>query len=243
MNIVTTWSRPILRNLRSVANLTVWLIAMACLTALNGQVFAQTSFERLGPGPEGKPAFSYIGVVKQNGETFTTFGYLTHLNGLPNELLFFDAGERDHRNARFTFYSRTKMTSKSVLNKVFSLGVEGQLNLYLRSTPVEDADTSQVRGFQAGTQVASMRIRGQSVVAVTTPNSGINSATLQLTQTPNVWGGFSIEDRGFTFGRPGSQMQMTHIGRGEKTQDAPVIASITIAGAATTVAVSEEQTP
>lgn len=236
----TIWCAATRRQAPSLVPLGAWLIAVAALVATSGSAFAQAEFQRLGPGIKTGAAFSYIGVVEQNEEDFTTFGYLTHLHGLPDELLFFGAGERDQQSARFTFHSRTKMASKSVLNQVFSVGVEGQMSIFMRSAPVVDADFSRDDDFRAGTQVASMRVRGQSVVVVTAPNFGLNSATLQVTQTPNVWGGFNIADRGFTFGRPGAQMQMTHIGRGKKSQDAPVIALITIAGTATAVADSEE---
>jgi hypothetical protein len=73
------------------------------------------------------------------------------------------------------------------------------------------------------------------VVAVTSPNVGVNSAVLEVKQTSKEWKLFGDEENNYRFGRPNSLLRFSHIGRGEKSQDEPIIATIAIAGCAISV--------
>ena len=216
------------------------LVLCIVLSMMIRQSNGDDDFQQVGIASDGKVAFEYIGVVKQNGFDFTTFGYFTRIHGVPDSLLFFAGAQRDHRNARFTFLSESKMVSRSIVNKVFSLGIEGNMVVYIRRGTEKEANLEDAKGFDVGDPIATMDVRGQSVISVTAPNVGVNSAVLELKQTKEQWKGFTDGKGNYTFGQPNSEFRLNHIGHGERLQPEPPIATITIAGHAVSVGSSSE---
>ncbi len=212
-------------------------LAIIFLAASSPLCIAQVVQRLAGVAPTGHVAFEYIGVVKQNDDEFETYGFFTYIRGLPDESLFFDGGERNERNARFTFHSSSKMAAKSVVKKVFNLNVNGNMKIYIRSQPHKRASIDRPHDFAIGKQLSILEFRGQSVVSVTSPNRGMNSAVLEARQTKQLRP-FSWNDISYAFGSSTAEYRFTHIGSGELEQNQPPIATITIAGRAVAVSPS-----
>src|SRR5258708_20245596 len=87
-------------------------IALGWLTLghTSGITQAQGGTE-VGAAP-GKVGFEFIGQVDPNALDITAYGYLTHINGLPDAQLFSnpDPTTRSEATARFTFAAKGKLS-------------------------------------------------------------------------------------------------------------------------------------
>ena len=74
----------------------------------------------VGSALAGQNAVEYVGRVDQDGANFASYGYLTHINGLTDTLLFSGTFPLvNEANARFTFYATATLTSRYVISSVF----------------------------------------------------------------------------------------------------------------------------
>lgn len=220
-----------------------FLLACALLVAfvlVADSANGQTRYQLVGVAPTGQVAFEYVGIVHQDGVDFEAYGYFTHIRGLPDESLFFDAAKRDEKNARFTFHGRSKMTGRSIVQKVFNVNTKGELVVYVRPRSMEAATMGQGIEFSVGSKVAAFAFRGQSVIAVTSPDQGINTAVLEAKQLKEGRSVFKSGQKDYVFGLPDSLVTFNHVGHGVRSQAEPPIARISIAGRGVSVAESEE---
>ena len=215
------------------------LIVAVCMTS--NHVIGEETYHQVGIGSDGEVAFEYIGVVQQKGFQFTTYGYFTYIQGVPDSMLFFDAYKRDQTQARFTFHSESKMKNRSIVNNVFSLGIQGEMDIYFRQDPVEEATMQEGEQFAVGEAVATMKLRGQSIITTIAPSSGVNTATIEAEQTQQNWKGFREGEKNYTFGRPKSRLRLSHTGYGLQFQKEPLVSKITIAGNAVAVPSSNDE--
>ena len=218
---------------------TLCLLLNFALLLTSSQATGEETYHQVGVAPNGQVAFEYIGVVKQEGFLFKTFGFFTYIRNVPDDMLFFDSYNRDQTQARFTFHSESRMKRRSIVNNVFNLGIEGDIVVYYRQDPVDQASMDDDKAFAVGESIATMTMRGQSIITTIAPDSGVNSATIEAEQTRQNWKGFSEAEKNYTFGRPKSRFRFAHTGHGTRTQKEPLIATITIAGHAISVASSD----
>jgi uncharacterized protein with NRDE domain len=110
----------------------------------------------------------------------THYGYLTHIFGLVDELLFADANVRSEATARFTFLAVTTLDSRHQHENIITTSAPGELTLFLNQNP--GADFNNPASFAGGRAIASYSARYHNVLNVQAPNQGITAASVELTQ-------------------------------------------------------------
>mgnify|MGYP007059386919 FL=1 len=224
----------------SIATLFATCLASVAILSTNTFAHAQDDHKFIGRSPDGQVAFEYVGKVKQNDGDFEAYGYFTYIRDLPDEFLFspdpLDLWKRDETNARFLFYSKSQRTRFAQVGKVFNVGVAGTLQIYFRAKADEATDFAAGDHFKKGDQICTFALRGQSVIAVTSENVGVNSAAFEVEQQ-DEWKAFRFTDDGqlHALGARGALYRFSHFGRGDRSQAEPPIATISIAGQATTL--------
>ena len=116
-------------------NSRTWSMVFVVVLSAGEFAGAQSNVAIVGLAPEGQIAFEYVGMVIQNDLDFETFGYLTQLPGVEDDVLFFDTENRNEANARLTFHSKAKMTGRSIVAKVFNISAAGEMTIYARNEP------------------------------------------------------------------------------------------------------------
>jgi hypothetical protein len=178
----------------------------------------------------GQIAFELLGQVDQKGGDFVAYGYLSHINGVPDGQMFTSPDTHSEATARFTFSAPAKLTARSVISSVFVLNAAGTINIYFNDTP--RGDFSDPASFGKGTPIASFSVRYQSILNVQSPNRGIETLTGELAE--HTVSTFSLGGQQYRLGRPGLMQRLDFTGEGVRTD--PVLPAATIFGAgATTV--------
>jgi hypothetical protein len=122
-----------------------------------------------------------IGRSDQNGTTVTHYGYVTHVNGVPDATLFFDPAIRTEATARVTYFGTTTLNSRHVLGNIITTATApGTLTFYTRESAGATFDDPS--SFAVGTPVAEFTLRYYNVLNVQGTNGlgqsvGIASAT------------------------------------------------------------------
>ncbi|PYI79563.1 MAG: hypothetical protein DME26_23160 [Verrucomicrobia bacterium] len=155
---------------------------------------------------EGQIAFEFLARSNQDGPNVTHFGYLTHLLGLADDLLFAEPNVRTEATARFTFLAVT--------------------TLFLNQTP--QADFNDSASFARGKVIGSYSTRYHNVLNVQAPNQGITTASVELTQLEA--NGFALGDHRLQLGRPGLRARLSANGQGTRTQVDPLRAFFLVGG-------------
>jgi hypothetical protein len=181
-----------------------------------------------GEAPEGQAAFEFLGRSDQNGPTVLHYGYLTHVFGLPDEVLFVDPTARTEATARLTFVSTTTLDSRHTHGNIITTSGLGELIVYLASNP--GASFNDPGSFALGAPIATYAVRYHNVLNVQTPNQGVVTASVEMEQrTAQVVGTGDVRRR---FGRPGLRARLTASGQGTRTQPDPVQAFFLVGGSA-----------
>jgi hypothetical protein len=190
-------------------------------------VIAQPAPGEVGAAP-GQIAFELLGQVDQKGSDFVAYGYLSHINGVPDAQMFTSPDTRSEATARFTFSAPAKLTARSVISSVFVLNAAGTINVYFNDTP--RGDFSDPASFGKGTPIASFSVRYQSILNVQSPNRGIETLTGELVE--HTVSTFSLGGQQYRLGRPGLMQRLDFTGEGVRTD--PVLPAATIFGAGST---------
>jgi hypothetical protein len=175
---------------------------------------------------EDESAFEFLGRSNQEGPNVIHFGYLTHIFGLANELLFSNPNVRTEATARFTFFSRTTLDSRHELGNLITTSAPGELTLFLNQIP--QGNFNNPDSFMRGTAFASYSTRYYNVLNVQSPNQGITNATVELTQ--HRGGVFVMNGNRFHWGHPGLRARLSATGQGTRTQPEPLRAFFLVGG-------------
>jgi hypothetical protein len=194
------------------------------LTAVRSPVKAAA--QEVGAPTGGQNALEYVGKVDQDDRAFVSYGYLTHIDGLSDNLLFTDPNSRTEATARFTFSATATMTGRSIIENIFAVNAAGTLTVYFNEAP--KGDFKDPKTFASGVAIASYEIRAQSIINVTAPNTGLNTAILEATQQNAS--GFKLDNAEYVFGRPKMLHRYAHTGFGKRSNAEPPRAVIVIAG-------------
>jgi len=127
----------------------------------------------LATGPRGTTVAEFRGRIEQTGaagETFTSYGFLYSVDGLPDDDLF-AGGTRDVGHALLTVHATGELVARVFDQAVHALDIEGTLTVYQRSAP--GADFSDPSSFAVGTAVATYDVTIQDVLTVFTPGKGL----------------------------------------------------------------------
>ncbi|HET9406964.1 MAG TPA: hypothetical protein VFO39_06965 [Candidatus Sulfotelmatobacter sp.] len=130
------------------------------------------------------------------------YGYVSHVNGIPNVFMSSDPALQNESTAELTFY--TEVTTRRVtVNGPFSIIVrEGTTTIYLNSSP---ASFSNPDSFRSGTPIQASTIRQQVIVDGPEKTfTVVNSNTIVSTSD------FTLDGQRYLLGSDG-QIFRTHL--------------------------------
>jgi hypothetical protein len=175
-------------------------------------------------GKPGESVVEFRGRISQSGptgETFTSNGFLTAVNGLTLADLF--AGSPPAvGTALFTAHATGKLTARVLDQSVHALDIAGQMSVYRRSAA--GADWSNPGSFTSGQLVARYTLTLQDVLAVFAPGQGLPTLTGEMRQT------FAGRVPGGTFGAVDTLLRMFATGLGTLVDPVTLNAELEIAG-------------
>lgn len=180
-------------------------LLMAAAFYANRNLSTASSAIEVGSALAGQNAVEYVGRVDQDGANFVGYGYLTHISGLTDTLLFSGTIPFvNEANARFTYYATATLTSRYVISSVFVIDSVGTTVYYYN--PAGGAQFANPASFAAGQPVLTATVRSQNILSVQAPNLGVGTNFGELTQT-----GVSAFDLG------GQTYQIGRVGLMERT--------------------------
>lgn len=168
----------------------------------------------VGAARNGRSSIEIIGLIQQSGANFVGYGYLTHLSGLNDSLLFADPADQSESTARFTFVAESTLDKRSTVNNVVNIASSGDLAIYFHRDGA-GADFAQPDSFQSAKQLASLKIRFQNILNIQTsgpPARGITTLFADSRQRESA--GFSLQGRRFLFGTVGLRHHFEAAGEG-----------------------------
>jgi hypothetical protein len=164
---------------------------------------------------QGLIASEFVGRVDQNGTNFTAYGYLTHISGLTDTLLFSTTNPSlaNETNARITYYATATLTARSVISSVFVIDSVGVTTYHFNGVP--NASFGNPSSFNSGVPIVTATIRYQDILNVQAPNLGIATGTGEFTQ--NGLASFSLNGQTYRVGRVGMVQRIVTTGEGTRT--------------------------
>jgi hypothetical protein len=175
---------------------------------------------------DNQSGFEFLGRSNPEGPNVTHFGYLTHIFGLADELLFAGLSVRTEATARFTFYGRTTLDSRYELGNLITTSAPGELTLFVNENP--QGNFNNPDSFVRGNAFASYSARYHNVLNVQTTNQGITNAAVDLVQLRNSF--LTLSGQRFQWGHPGLRARLSATGQGTRTQPDPLRAFFLIGG-------------
>jgi hypothetical protein len=215
---------------------TIFSIALVLIMLVSvGGASAQGPTTEVGVGVPGQNAIELVGTIDQLMFTLTAYGYVTHIDGIPDELLFAEGTNplmRDASNARFTFHGAGSSIGRAIHENIFASPVEASLQFYFNETPV-GASFDTPASFISGDPIAEVTERLYSVLNVQEPNIGVlmvQGDSTQDTATP-----FTLLGESYSLGHENLQQHFTLFGQGFRSSTDPLTAQFFFAGSGTTV--------
>ena len=175
---------------------------------------------------EDQSAFEFLRRSNQEGPNVTHFGYLTHIFGLADELLFASPNMRTEATARFTFFARSTLDSRHELGNLITTSAPGELTLFLNENPQSNFNSPE--SFARGNAFASYSTRYHNILNVQSPNQGIANAVVEMRQ-PRV-SFFTVNGQRLQWGRPGLRARLSATGQGTRTLTDPLRSFFLIGG-------------
>jgi hypothetical protein len=185
---------------------------------------------RQAPGVVGVPAgganaLEVFGTILQDGDALTGFGYVTHISGLRDALLF--AGPATEAGARFTFAATARVTARQLQTSLVAVTAVGDLRIYFANAG--GADFAQPGSFADGTRIASFTARYRNVLTVIAPSQAVTTMSGDLIQRQAR--GFALDGALQRLGRRGLELRLTAEGPSFRTDPTVPRASFNVAGA------------
>jgi hypothetical protein len=199
------------------------ILAPVCAAAAPGPAPART--QAVGGPLIGQTALEFVGRSDQEQAALTHYGYLTHVAGLPDALLFSSATTRSEATARFTYMANTTLDTRHELGNLIVTAATGTLMIYFQARPA--GDFNRPASFALGTPIATYAIRYHNVLNVQAPNAGIATAVAELTQ--QRVGLFPLQGLQI-LGFPGLRLRLSATGEGTRSQTQPLRSSFVLAG-------------
>jgi hypothetical protein len=189
-----------------------------------------------GEGAKGHPetqstAFEFLGRSDQDGPQVTHYGYLTHVLGLADGLLFTDPNGRTEATARLTFVAVTSLDSRHEHGNIITTSAPGEMTVFFNENP--QGNFNDAESFARGRPIASFATRYHNILNVQAPNQGIANAAVELTQLKAT--SISFGPHRFRLGRPQLHLRLSATGQGTRTQADPLHAFFLVAGNAIVV--------
>ena len=148
------------------------LVAALAPTAATAGAPTQTQAPNptvIGTPPSGQNAMEFIGTGRDSAAGVMPVGYFTHIDGLPDELLFSDPSTRTEATARFTFVGVPATGSRTQLGTLVSSSGTATVTFFFNATP--GANFNDPSSFAKGQLIAAYSVRTHSVLHVLVPIS------------------------------------------------------------------------
>lgn len=188
-------------------------LLLAALALAVAPTHSDTAASEVGTAPPNDNAIEFVSRIDQDGASFVSYGYLTHVQGLDDAALFTDPLNRGEATARFTTYASASLSARSVISSVFVLNAVGTSTYYYN--PTGGATFTNPASFQAGTTISTSSIRYQNVVNVQSANRGI--ATGWGSSVQETASAFTLGGSAYQLGRPGLLARLEYTGEGTRT--------------------------
>ena len=181
-------------------------------------------------------AFEFVAHGDQTGDSATTYGYLSRVNGIDSALLFATTAATQTRsevNAKLTVVSKLTFTDRFV-NGNMIVGVQDEtMTIYFTDAPTA-RDFAKPDTFTQGTVVATFHdgvqtvLNVQTPLSVTGPGRGIVLANTQGSQDSGTV--FTLSGERYVLGQIGMPIRMVATGQGTLTSASPFVATFLFGG-------------
>lgn len=216
------------------------IIILICIvifstTGITTRVTAQDPAAEVGIALPGQNVIEIIGQIDQNLFTLTSYGYVTHIAGIPDEQLFAEGTSplmRDAENALFTFWGTGESNGRAIHNNIFASSVDSTLEFYYNETPL-GASFDDPNSFKSDTRISLLAARLYSVLNVQEPDVGVLMVVSDSTQEEAE--SFLLGDQTYTLGHVGLVHRFTLFGQGFRSSADPLGAEYFFAGYAVLV--------
>lgn len=186
---------------------------------------------QVGVAAAGQNAFEFIGRVDQNDLSFTGVGYLTYIRDLSNTEIYSNPLIPSEDTARFTYVATATLTSRAILTDVFVIDSQGTITYYFTQTP-PDRSFDNAASFASGTPIATASVRYQDILLVQSANKGLATGVSDMVQLSAP--AFTLSGQSYQFGHSGLLYRLSTVGNGTRTNVAPPISFVLLAGNAVT---------
>lgn len=216
--------------------LTKYYLALTFLLAGASSLSAQP-LTRLALNSNGH-SFEYVARADQAGDAATLYGYVTHIAGIDDALLF--AGgvssatpARSEVNARFTIVTKLTFTNRFVNGTLVISTQDEAMTIYFNQFP-QARDFAKPDSFSNGSAVATFKNRVQTILNVQTPLSAqspgrgiIQGTTDSVQESASV---FTLDDKRYVIGQIGHGLRLVAAGQGTLSGINPFAATFLLGG-------------
>jgi hypothetical protein len=186
----------------------------------------------IGTPPSGQNAMEFIGTGREGASGIMPVGYFTHIDGLPDELLFSDPSTRTEATARFTFAGVPVAGSRTVLGTLASTSGTATFTFYFNATP--GANFNDPSSFTKGQPIAAYAARTHSVLHILVPISAAGPGKALISAagdvTQNRADPFALQGHAYVLGSVGQRLRVSAQGDAVVAQVNPPQASVVLAG-------------
>jgi hypothetical protein len=170
----------------------------------------------VGAAAVGHTAYEMVGKIHQDGDAFQNGGYVSHVVGLDDALLFSGSGPtaRTPGTARLTFVSTATLLERSILDNVIVVRAHGTTTFYFNETPV-GASFDHLSTFSKGTPIATVEGDYQDINDVREPHKGVIIGQADLVQ--GSVRSFTLNGRTYRFGAVGQAERLLFTGSAVQT--------------------------
>ena len=192
----------------------------------------------IGTPPSGQNAMEFIGTGREGASGIMPVGYFTHIDGLPDDLLFSDPSTRTEATARFTFVGVPATGSRTMLGTLVSSSGTATFTFFFNATP--GANFNDPSSFAKGQPIAAYAARTHSVLHVLVPISAAGPGKALVIAAGDVIQNradpFALQGRPFVLGKVGQRLKVSAQGDFVVAQANPPLATAILAGELLTVA-------
>jgi hypothetical protein len=192
----------------------------------------------IGTPPSGQNALEFIGTGREGATGIMPVGYFTHIDGLPDDLLFSDPSTRTEATARFTFAGVPVAGSRTVLGTLASTSGTATFTFYFNATP--GANFNDPSSFTRGQPIAAYAARTHSVLHILVPISAAGPGKALISAAGDVIQNradpFALQGSAYVLGSVGQRLRVSAQGDAVVAQVNPPQASVVLAGELVTLA-------
>jgi hypothetical protein len=211
-----------MKSSRLLIVLALSVLFVAFVLAANNHVAPAASADvEIGVAPLGETATEFVGRADQDGGSFVSYGYLTHIAGFTDTLLFSQFPTTTESTAHFTYFATSTLTGHFVItgaanglaSSIFVVDSVGMTTYYYNPTPSATFNIST--SFTGGTPILTATVRYHDILNVQSANFGVATGAGEMIDLANS--PFTIGPTTYRLGRVGLQERSSTMGQGIRT--------------------------